>query len=150
VIPRTFNDRFQQMMNIKLIELRKEAADEFSKASADAVRRGHVSPSSTAGLHNRVDVRLIEKSITAVVELQRELISSLQIPYSDTLATELKDQVKSYVSPDWCEELHKMNSSGISDQYAARLKEELIVNRTFFLKRAEAQITFLVDTLRTQ
>ena len=27
-------------------------------------------PSSTAGLHNRVDVRLIEKSITAVVELQ--------------------------------------------------------------------------------
>lgn len=104
------------MMSLKLIELRKEAADEFSKASADAARRGHVSTSSTAGLHNRVDVRLIEKSITAVVELQRELISSLQVLYSDTLATELKDQVKSYVSPDWCEELHKMNSSGISEQ----------------------------------
>ena len=148
MLPNTYNDRFQQMMTLKLVELRKETSDEFSKANADTARRGHISPASTAGLHNRVDIHLIEKSMTAVVELQRTLISDLQIPFSDTLAAQLKDQLKFYVSSDWCGELHKTNSSGISEQHAARLKEELFVNRNFFLKRAEAQIDFLADSLR--
>jgi hypothetical protein len=41
-----------------------------------------------------------------------------------------------------------MNTSGISEQHAARLKEELYVNRSFFLKRADAQIDLFVDSLR--
>ena len=148
MLPNSYQDRFQQMMSLKLVGLRKESADKYFKASADAARRGKVSPASTAGLRNQLDVHLVEKSITAVVELQRELISGLEIPFCDTLATELKHQVKAYVSTDWCEELHKMNIHGISKKYADRLKEELSVNRDFFLKRAEAQIDCFVDTLR--
>src|SRR6478672_527635 len=143
-----FNDRFQQMMRSKLVELRKESSIEFSKADADAVRRGEVSTSFTAGLRSQVDIHLVKKIITAAVVLQTELISELQIPFSDTLAGELKDQVRAYVSNERCEDMHKMNIGGISEQHAARLKEELYVNRSFFLKRADAQIDLFVDSLR--
>ena len=137
-------------MTLKLLELKKESSYEYLQASDDAARRGQLTPAAQAGLQNQADIHLIEKCVTAVVELQRELILGLQIPFSDDLATDLKDQATSYVSADWCEELYNMNLSGISKQHAARLKEELFVNRTFFLKRAEAQIDFLVDTLRTK
>jgi hypothetical protein len=148
VLPKIFNDRFQQMMRSKLVALRKKSSVEFSKAGADAARRGKVSSSSTAGLRSQVNIHLVKKIITAAVVVQRELISELQIPFSDTLAGELKDQVKAYVSNERCEDLHKMNIGGISEQHAARLKEELYVNRGFFLKRADAQIDFFVDSLR--
>ena len=150
MLPNTFNDTFQAHMNLKLQELKKESSYEYLMASEEAARRGQLTSSTKAGLHNQADIHLIEKCVTAIVELQKDLITGLQIPFNDTLAADLKDQVKSYVSPDWCEELYKMNLSGISKQHAARLKEELCVNRNFFLKRAEAQIDFLVDTLRTQ
>lgn len=148
MLPKMFTDRFQQMMRSKLVELMKESSIEFSKADADAARRGEVSTSSTAGRRSQVDIHLVKKTITAAVMLQTELVSELQIPFSDTLAGELKDQVKAYVSNERCEDLHKMNIDGISEQHAARLKEELYVNRSFFLKRADAQIDLFVDSLR--
>ena len=148
MLPKMFNDRFQQMMRSKLVDLRRESSIEFSKADGDAARRGEVSTSSRAGLRSQVDIHLVKRIISAVVVLQRELISELQIPFSDTLAGDLKDQVKAYVSNERCEELHEVNIGGISEQHAARLKEELYVNRSFFLKRADAQIDLFVDSLR--
>ena len=148
MLPKMFTDRFQQMMRSKLVELMQGSSIEFSKADADAARRGEVSTSSTAGRRSQVDIDLVSKTITAAVVLQTELVSELQIPFSDTLAGELKDQVKAYVSNERCEDLHKMNIDGISEQHAARLKEELYVNRSFFLKRADAQIDLFVDSLR--
>jgi hypothetical protein len=148
VLPKLFNDRFLQMMSSKLVDLKRESSMEFSKADAEAVRRGEVSTSSTAGLRNQADIHLVKRIITVAVVLQRELISELQIPFSDTLAGELKDQVKAYMSNERCEEMHEKNTGGISDQHAARLKEELYVNRSFFLKRADAQIALFVDSLR--
>jgi hypothetical protein len=147
VLTRMFNDRFQQVMRSRLEELKKESSIEFSKADADATRRGEVSISSTAGLRSQVAIHLVKKIIIVAVGLQTELISELQIPFSDTLAGELKDQVKAYVSNEQCEDLQKM-IGGISEQHAVRLKEELFVNRSFFLKRADAQIDFFVDSLR--
>lgn len=148
MLPKVFNDRFQQMMSSKLVELRKESSIEVSEGDANAARRGKVSASSTAGLRSRVDIRLVKKIIAAAVVLQTQLISELEIPFSDSLAGELKTQVKAYVSDEWCEDLHSMNIGGISEQHAARLKEELYVNRSFFLKRADAQIDLFVDSLR--
>ena len=72
----------------------------------------------------------------------------LQITLSETFDWELNDQVNSFVSNYRCEYLHEVNIGGISEQHAARLKEELYVNRSFFLKRADAQIDFFVDSLR--
>ena len=148
MLPESFSDRFQQMMSSTLVELRKEASIELSKGDADAARRGEVSTSSTAGLRSKVEIHLVKRLISAAVVLQTQLISELQIPFSDTLAGELKAQLKACVSDEWCEDLHRMNIGGISEQYAARLKEELYVNRSFFLKRAAAQIDLLVDSLR--
>ena len=148
MLPRMFNDRFQQMMRSRLVELKKESSIEFSKADADAARRGEVSTSSTAGLRSQVAIQLVKKIITVPVVLQTELVSELQIPFSDTLAGELKDQVKAYVSNERCEDLHKINLDGISEPHASRLKEELSVNRSFFLKRADAKIDLFVDSLR--
>ena len=148
MLPKTFSDRFQQMMSSRLVNLRKESSIEFAKADADAARRGEVSTSATAGLRSQVDIHFVKKIIAAAVEVQAEIISELQIPFSDSLAGELKDQVKAYVSNERCEDLHRMNRGGISKQHAARLKEELYVNRSFFLKRADAQIDLFVDSLR--
>ena len=148
MLPKMFNDRFQQMMRSKLVDLRREASIEFSKADAEAARRGESSASSTAGLRSQADIHLVKRIITVAVVIQRELISELQIPFSDTLAGELKDQVKAYMSNERCEEMHEKNTGGISEQHAARLKEELYVNRSFFLKRADAQIDIFVDSLR--
>jgi len=150
VLPNTYNQRFQEIMSLKLVGLRNECRNEFLRAYAHATRTRAASPSVIAGLQNRVDVHLVEKSIVAAVKLQRELLSALQIPFSDSLAKELRAQVKAHVSRSWCKELHKRNIRGISSQHAARLKEELFVNRDFFLKRAEAQIDYLVDALRTK
>jgi hypothetical protein len=136
------------LMSSKLLDLRKESSIEFAKADADAARRGEVSTASTAGLRSQADIHFVKKIITAAVVLQTEIISELQIPFSDSLAGEMKDQVKAYVSNERCEDLHRMNRGGISEQHAARLKEELYVNRSFFLKRADAQIDLFVDSLR--
>ena len=137
-------------MSLKLVGLKKECRKEVLRAHAHATRTRPASPSVRAGLQNRADVRLVEKSIVAVVKLQKELLSALRIPFSDSLAKELRAQVKAQVSRSWCEELHKMNIRSVSSEHAARLKEELFVNRDFFLKRAEAQIDFFVDILRTK
>lgn len=134
-------------MAVRVEELKKEASVEFSKASADAARRGFTSPSSTPGIRHQVQVNHVEKRIAAVVKLQEELSAGLQIPFSDTLATELKAQVESYVSREWCEELLKMNG-GISEEYAARLRDDLFKKRDFALTKAGAQINFLADKIR--
>ena len=149
MLPNTYNQRFQEMMSLKLLGLRKECRDDFLRAHAHT-RTRPASPSVIATLQNRADIRLVEKSIVAALELQKELLSALKVPFSDSLAKELRGQVKAHVSRSWCTELHNRNVRGISSQHAARLKEELFVNRDFFLKRAEAQIDFLVDTLRTK
>ena len=44
MLTRMFNDRFQQVMRLRLEELRKESSIEFSKADADAARRGRYPP----------------------------------------------------------------------------------------------------------
>jgi hypothetical protein len=148
VLPKIFSDRFQQVMSSKLVELGEESSVELSKGDAEAARRGEVSTSTMAGLRSKFDIHLVKKIINVAVAVQTQLISELQIPFSDTLAGELKAQVKAYVSNEWCEDLHRMNIRGISEQHAARLKEELYVNRSFFLKRADAQIDLFVDSLR--
>ena len=150
MLPNTYNYRFQELMSLKRVELREESREEFLRAHTDATRTRHASPSVTAALQNQVDVRLVGKSIAAAVKIQKELVLCLKVPFSDSLAKELKGQVKAHVSRGWCKELHKRNIKGISSQHAARLEEELFVNRDFFLKRAEAQIDLLVDTLRTK
>lgn len=148
VLPKRFKELFEQMMTAKLVDLQRESSLQFSRAHDQLVRQGGVSPSSTARLHNQLNVDLVKKIVSAVVHSQREIITSLATPFSDTLATELKHQLKTYVSPKWSEALYKLKVSNISKQHASRLKEEVTVNRSFFLKRAEAEIDFLVDSLR--
>ena len=134
MLTRMFNDRFQQVMRSRLEELKEESSIEFSEADADATDAGRYPPLLRPGLRSQVAIHLVKKIIIVAVGLQTELISELQIPFSDTLAGELKDQVKAYVSNERCEDLRKININGISEQHASRLKEELYVNRSFFLK----------------
>ena len=149
VIPAPFNDRLHDFMSVKVEEFKKQASEEFANASADAARRGHQSPTSTNGIRHQVQVHLVKKHIAAVIELQRQLISDLQIPFSYTLSTELKEQLEAYVSSSWCEELLEMNG-GVSQERADRLKEALFKERSFALKSAGAQIDFLADTMRAK
>ena len=148
MLPRQFHELFTQIMTAELVRLKRQSSLEFSKAHDNLARQEDVSPSSTARLHNQVNVHLVKNIITAIVDSQRELISRLAIPFNDALASDLKDQMKTFVSPKWCAQLYKLNVSSISKQHAARLKEEVHVNRSFFLKRAEAEIDLLADTLR--
>jgi diguanylate cyclase (GGDEF)-like protein len=148
MLPNTFLDRLKELMSLKVEELRGEASEEFARASADAAKRGHQSPSSTTGIRHMVQVHLTKKCIDAVLENERKLVLALQLPFSETLAADLKTQVELYVSREWCEELLKKNG-GLSPEHASRLKEDLFKERTFALRKVGAQIDFLVDSIRT-
>lgn len=149
MLPDRFRDRLRQIMAIKIEDFAKEAREEFSRASADAARRGFVSPSSTHGIQHKVNLHLIEKRVDAALKAEKQFLSSLQIPFSDTLADDLKKEVELYASEEWCQKLLDSNPP-IAEDLSRRFKEELIAERNFKLRRAGVEIDMLTDSVRAQ
>lgn len=50
MLPAHFNERFFQMMAVKVDEITKSVAYDYSIASRNAVMKGNASPQSTQGL----------------------------------------------------------------------------------------------------
>lgn len=103
MLPADFNDRLNEMMGVKWTEIAKETQEAFARDSADAAQRGMVHSSNTLGLHQKKRLLQINKRVEAVLECQKRLISAMRPPFSDTLVSELKQQVEAWVSDEWCE-----------------------------------------------
>lgn len=70
MLPTNFNDRLNQLMDVKWEEITKETQEEFSRDSADLAQRGMVHTSNTLGLYQKKRLLQINKQAEAVLECQ--------------------------------------------------------------------------------
>jgi len=151
MLPTNFNDRLNQLMDVKWEEITKETQEEFSRDSADLAQRGMVHTSNTLGLYQKKRLLQINKQAEAVLECQKRLISAMKIPFNDTLASELKNQVEAWVSDEWCERSIQADPDlGLIKDYKPEFREETLQTKNTILKKAFVEIDLLVDELRTQ
>lgn len=90
MLPANFNERLKQMMGVKMEEIAQDTQEALSRDSAEAASRGLIHSSYTLGLYQRRRVQQIDKRVKAVLECQKRLISAVRLPFSETLASELK------------------------------------------------------------
>ncbi|BFU93916.1 MAG: hypothetical protein NTNFB02_06380 [Nitrospira sp.] len=151
MLPASFNDRLNEMMSVKWEEIAQETQEEFSKNSADAAQRGMLHSSNTLGLYQKKRLRQINKRVEATLECQKRLISAMQIPFSQTLGPELKKQVETWVSDEWCEQSIQSDPAlGLVKDCKSEFREETLQTRNTALKKASIEIDLLVDGLRSQ
>ena len=150
MLPANFNDRLNEMMSVKLSEIAKEIQETFSTGSSDAARRGMLHSSNTLGLYQKNRLLEINKRVESGLGCQKRLISAMKIPFSDTLASELKNQLEVWVSKEWCEQSIQADPDpGLLKDYKPEFREETLQTRNTILKKASIEIDLLVDELRT-
>lgn len=151
MLPANFNDRLNQMMDVRIEEIAKETQEAFSKDSAEAASRGLIHSSHTLGLYQRRRVQEIEKRVKAVLECQKRLILAVRLPFSETLASELKAQLEKWATLEWCEQSVQSDPDlGLMKDYKTGFREETLQARNSALRKASIEIDLLVDELRTQ
>lgn len=151
MLPTNFNDRLNQMMGVKIEEIAKDTREAFSRDSAEAARRGMLHSSYAYGLHQRKRVQEIEKRVEGVVDCQKRLLAAMRLPFSETLASELKAQAEAWVTLEWCERsLQSDPNSGLQADFKTRFREETLQTRNSALRKASIEIDLLVDELRSR
>jgi diguanylate cyclase (GGDEF)-like protein len=151
MLPTTFDDRLNQMMGVKMEEIAQETQEAFSADSAEAASRGLIHSSYALGLYQRRRVQQIDKRVKAVLDCQKRLISAVRLPFSETLATELKAQSEAWVTPEWCEQSVQSDPDlGLMKDYKTGFREETLQARNSALRKASIEIDLLVDELRSQ
>ncbi|THI84955.1 MAG: diguanylate cyclase [Nitrospira sp. CG24A] len=151
MLPNSFSDRLNKMMEIKLEEIAQETQEAFSRDSAEAASRGLIHSSNTLGLYQRRRVRQIERRVEAVLLCQKRLISAVRLPFNETLASALKAQSEEWVTPEWCEQSVQSDPDlGLVKDYKTDFRKETLQARNSALKKASIEIDLLIDELRAQ
>ena len=151
MLPTNFNDRLNQMMDVKMEEIAQETQEAFSRDSAEAASRRLIHSSYALGLYQQRRVQQIDKRVNAVLECQKRLISAVRLPFSETLASELKAQSEEWVTPEWCEQSVQSDPDlGLMKDYKTGFREETLQARSSALRKASIEIDLLVDELRIQ
>lgn len=150
MLPAQFQERFRQIMGVKIEEVARSVQEDFSRASGDAARTGQLSSSSTLGLIQRRRILTIERRIAAAVEAIKQLVEVMQIPYSDTLGGELKSLVQSSAPSDHGERWIDSDSPRLDAPLKSRFQKELRMAQGAVLNKARLEIDLLVDSLRAK
>jgi len=138
-------------MEVKMEEITQDTQEAFSRDSAEAATRGMTNSGYALGLYQRRRVQQIEKRIEAVLACQKRLISAGQLPFSETLASELKAQSEAWVTLEWCEQSVQSDPNlGLMKDYKTEFLEETLQARNSALRKASIEIDLLVDELYTQ
>ena len=141
MLPTSFSERLNKMMELKLEEIAQETQEAFSKNSAEAASRGLIHSSNTLGLYQQRRVQQIDKRVNAVLECQKRLISAVRLPFSETLASELKAQSEEWVTPEWCEQSVQSDPDlSLTKDYKAGFREDTLQARNSALKKASIAI----------
>ncbi|HMS84792.1 MAG TPA: GGDEF domain-containing protein [Nitrospira sp.] len=149
MLPADFKDRLNQMMGVKFEEIVTRTQDAFSRDSAETARRGLTHSSYTYGLYQKKRSQEIEMRVSAVVECQKLLLSAMRIPFSTTLASELKTLTEAWVTLEWCERsLQSDPDWGLQNDFKMGFREETLQARNMALRKAAIEIDLLVDGLR--
>jgi diguanylate cyclase (GGDEF)-like protein len=150
MLPAPFNERLKEVMAIKIEEHAREATEEFSRASADAAQKGRLGRAATPALHHHVAKHHLEKRISAIVEAQRTVASALAVPFSDTLAADLKAQIESYAPETWCKQLVDRYEGLDDDRQRAQFDRDLLATRRIQLRKAFLDVDLMIDRLQSQ
>lgn len=136
MLPTNFNARLNEMMDVKLEEITEKTQETFSRDSADMAHRGMLHSSNTLGLYQKKRLAQINRRAEAVLECQTRLISTMKIQVSDTLASELKNQVEAWVSDEWCERSIQTDLDlGLVKDYKPEFREEALRTRNSAIKK---------------
>jgi len=149
MLPNQFTDRFNQFMGVKLEELLPKAQEFFSRLSAEAEKRGHLSRSHSNTLHHEKVLWLATERIEGATEAIKRLESSYELSYSDKLADELKALVASWVTEIWCKQSIDTCSPQGDDQ-RVKYEGDLFRVRGSALNKANLEIDLLVDGIRNR
>lgn len=151
MLPTNFNERLNEMMDVKLEEITEKTQETFSRDSADMAQRGMLHSSNTLGLYQKKRLAQINRRAEAVLECQTRLISTMKIQVSDTLVSELKNQVEAWVSDEWCERSIQTDPDlGLVKDYKPEFREEALRTRNSAIKKTSLEVDLLVDGLRAQ
>lgn len=151
MLPANFNTRLNDMMNVKCEEIAQKTQEAFSKESANLAQRGMTHSSNTLGLYQKRRTLQVNSRVEAVLECQKRLISAIKIPFSDTLASEIKHQIEVWVSDEWCERSIQTDPDlGLLRDYKPEFREETLRTRNNALKKASVEIDLIVDELHPQ
>lgn len=148
MLPAQFEERFRQMMAVRINEVARLVQTDFNRASSDEARRGSLSLVNTLGLHQRKRVWTMERRIAAAVDGIRQVVQVMQVPYGDDLAEKLKLLVESYAPTGLGERLLESDFPRLDDPLKKRYREELRATRVMVLNKAALEIDLLVDGLR--
>src|SRR2546422_6410783 len=100
MLPPIFEQRVNQFLVPMVEEWMHEVSEEFSRRSNDASARGCLHSGGFIMELTRISIEQIAKRIQVIWEIQKRVLESLGISYSDTLAQELKSQLEAHVPPD--------------------------------------------------
>ncbi|MDE3042513.1 MAG: hypothetical protein KGJ82_18350 [Nitrospirota bacterium] len=148
MLPAQFEERFRQIMAVKIDEIAHSVQADFTRASRGEGVIGSLSLARTLGLDQRRRVWTIERRIAAAVDAIKQVVQVMQVPHSDDLAGKLKFLVESYAPTGLGERSLESDSPGLDDSFKARYREELRVTRRLALNKAALEIDLLVDGLR--
>ena len=148
LLPAQFEERFRQMMAVRINEVARLVQTDFNRASSDEARRGSLSLVNTLGLRQRKRVWTMERRIAAAVDGIRQVVQVMQVPYGDDLAEKLKLLVESYVPTGLGERLLESDFPRLDDPLKERYREELRATRVMVFNKAALEIDLLVDGLR--
>ncbi len=148
MLPAQFEERFRQIMTVKIDEIAHSVQTDFSRASSDEAGRGSLSLASTLGLYQRRRVRTIERQIAAAVDAIKQLVQVMQIPYSEDLAGKLKMLVESFAPTGLGERSIESESPTLEEPLKARYREELRETQRIALSKAALEVELVVDALR--
>jgi hypothetical protein len=148
MLPAQFEERFRQIMAVKIDEVAHSVQADSIRASRGEGIIGSLSLARTLGLDQRRRVWTIERRIAAAVDAIKQVVHVMQVPHSDDLAGKLKLLVDSFAPTGLGERSMESGSPRLDERLKARYREELRATRGMALNRAVLEIDLLVDGLR--
>lgn len=149
MLPTTFTDRFKELMSVKIEDLEAQARNAISRRSAEWAARGIMSPNSLHGLRHENAVWLTTHRIQASLEAIQKVALAQNLPYSESLATDLKALLQNFTSETWCKQLID-NYDSLDNQQRGQYDRDLLQKRGIALNRTNAEIDLLVDSIKTR
>ncbi len=148
MLPAQFEERFRQIMAVKIEEIALSVQADFSRVSREEAQRGLLSPINTHGLNQRRRFWTIERRVAVAAIAIKQLVQLMQIPHGDNLAEKLKLLVESFAPTGLEERSLESGPPMLDEPLKSRYREELRETRRMALSKAALEIDLLVDGLR--
>lgn len=152
MLGRDFRDHVSELIHPRFEKCREQAKHDFSQRSADMAARGLLHSGAPLAAHHEACVKRVEARVAIVWEALQGVMSAMAVPYSHTLAADLKAELEYYVPMSLWElpESYSKVGSPNMPNLLAEFHQGLRENRARELTKAGAEIELHVESLRTK